>query len=256
MIQRTVIAPGIVQLLLNSPKTFNSLSFGMLDSLLQSLHQVSSDESVRVVTIRGSGKSFCSGHDLVEMTSNSDLIFYKSLFKKCTSVMTAIQNLPQPVIAGVHGVATAAGCQLVSMCDLAVASQDSKFAVSGINLGLFCATPSVGLSRNVGRKKAMEMLLTGDFISAESAMSAGLINRVVPYDELDEAIMKMALKIAQKPPVAVRFGKSLFYSQLEADGLATAYSLAEEVMAQNMMHPSAQEGFSAFLEKRPPSWKS
>lgn len=248
------VAPGVVSLVLNRPRAFNSLSEGMLAALQAELTAIASDASVRVVVLSGAGKVFCAGHDLKEMRSTPELSYYQDLFATCSRLMLTIQEMPQPVIAKVHGIATAAGCQLVAMCDLAVASDDTRFAVSGINYGLFCSTPSVGISRNMHRKQAMEMLLTGDFINAKQAEERGLINHAVPQAQLDETVAQLCSKIVEKPAVAVSMGKGLFYKQLES-GIATAYELAGQTMACNMMDETALEGFSAFIEKRVPNWK-
>jgi enoyl-CoA hydratase/carnithine racemase len=254
LVLRESIAPGVVRLTLNRPKSFNSLSEEMLDALQTALSSVAMDESERVVVLAAAGKAFCAGHDLREMRANPSEEYYRKLFAQCSAMMLTIQNMPQPVIARVQGIATAAGCQLVSMCDLAVAADDARFAVSGINYGLFCSTPSVGLSRNVLRKQAMEMLLTGDFIDASTAVARGLINHAVPAAELDATIAALCTKITDKPQVAVTLGKQMFYKQLE-QGIAAAYDLAGATMACNMMDEAALEGFQAFIEKRAPSWK-
>jgi enoyl-CoA hydratase/carnithine racemase len=246
--------PGIVRICMNRPLSFNALSSEMMQALHNQLELLKADDACRVIVLSSKGRAFSSGHDLKEMRSHPDRDFYEKLFAQCSRLMMSLQNLPQPVVAQVDGIATAAGCQLVAMCDLAVASQTSRFAVSGIHYGLFCATPSVGLTRNVSRKMAMEMLLTGDFISAEQALERGLINRCVSSDALAEAVIDLCMKIIEKPAVAIQMGKALFYQQAEM-GLAAAYQLAGQVMACNMMDPTAQEGFQAFLEKRPPSWK-
>lgn len=250
---REELTAGVVRLTMNRPQAFNSLSENMLDALQNELDQIATDPKVRVVVLAGAGKAFCAGHDLKEMRASPRLGYYQDLFAQCTRMMLTIQKMPQPVIARVQGIATAAGCQLVSMCDLAIASDQSRFAVSGINYGLFCSTPSVGLSRNVNRKQAMEMLLTGDFIDAITAKERGLINQYVPELELDQAILTLSQKIIQKPAVAVAMGKGLFYKQLE-QGIESAYALAGETMACNMMDESALEGFQAFIEKRKPNW--
>jgi enoyl-CoA hydratase/carnithine racemase len=244
-------ADGLTTLTLNRPGQFNSLSREMLTALQCELDTIAADDSVRVVVIAGAGKAFCAGHDLKEMRANHDKAFMQALFKQCAELMLSITRLPQPVIARVHGIATAAGCQLVSMCDLAVAADVAKFAVSGINVGLFCSTPAVGLARNLGRKAALEMLLTGEFIDAMEARSKGLVNRVVPADALDAEIERLAASILAKSAVAVRLGKGMFYKQLEM-GLADAYDYAGEVMACNMMSADAGEGIDAFMQKRPP----
>jgi enoyl-CoA hydratase/carnithine racemase len=212
------------------------------------------DDSVRAIVLAASGKAFCAGHDLKQMRATPSTAYYQSLFNQCSKMMLTIQNMPQPVIARVQGIATAAGCQLVSMCDLAVASTDAKFAVSGVNYGLFCSTPSVGLSRNMARKQAMEMLLTGEFIDAETAQQRGLINRVVAAEMLDMEIGKLTASILAKPAVAVAMGKRLFYQQMEM-GIDAAYQLAGQTMACNMMDDAALEGVQAFIDKREPAWK-
>jgi enoyl-CoA hydratase/carnithine racemase len=201
-----------------------------------------------------SGKAFCAGHDLKQMRASPSADYYKKLFDQCSKLMLSIQHMPQPVIARVQGMATAAGCQLVAMCDLAVASEEARFAVSGVNYGLFCSTPSVGLTRNVPRKQAMEMLLTGEFIDAQTACERGLVNRVVPSERLDQEIASLVDSILAKPAVAIAMGKQLFYRQMEM-GIAAAYQLAGETMACNMMDEAALEGVQAFIEKRTPAWK-
>jgi enoyl-CoA hydratase/carnithine racemase len=246
---------SIVTLTLNRGERFNPLSEEMLAALQTEIDTIAKDSSVRLVVLAAQGKAFCAGHDLKQMRTEPSTDYYKSLFHSCSKLMLAIQQMPQPVIARVHGLATAAGCQLVSMCDLAVASTDASFAVSGVNYGLFCSTPSVGLSRNVPRKQAMEMLLTGDFIDAYAAKERGLVNRVVSPELLDNEISLFAKSIIAKPAVAIAMGKQLFYRQLEM-GIAAAYQLAGETMACNMMDEAALEGVQAFIEKRPPSWKS
>jgi len=244
---------GVVRLTLNRPNAFNSLSEGMLAALLAEFEAIAADETARVVVLGAAGKAFCAGHDLKEMRAEPSLDYYQTLFAQCTKVMLAVQKLPVPVIARVHGIATAAGCQLVAMCDLAVAAREARFAVSGVNLGLFCSTPSVALSRNLSRKAAFEMLVTGGFISAEEAMAKGLVNRVAEGDRLDEAVEAMVAAIVAKPRVALQMGKALFYRQLEK-GIAAAYDDAGQTMACNMMDESALEGVQAFIDKRPPNW--
>ncbi len=242
-------ARGIVTLTLNRPTAFNALSEKLLQGLQEELDLLSKDESVRVVVLAGSGKAFCAGHDLKEMRAEPSLDYYQALFKQCGRVMMAIQKLPVPVLARVHGIATAAGCQLVAMCDLAVAASSARFAVSGVNLGLFCATPSVALTRNLGRKAAFEMLVTGEFITAEQALQKGLINRIAEPDALDAEVERLVASIVAKPRLAVTLGKSLFYRQLE-NGIEAAYNDAVQTMACNMMDESALEGVLAFIEKR------
>ena len=245
---------GVVTLTLNRPAQFNSLSQALVSELQSELDRIAADAAARVVVLAGAGKAFCAGHDLKEMRSNATKAFQKALFAQCSKLMLTLVRMPQPVIARVHGIATAAGCQLVSMCDLAVASDNARFAVSGVNLGLFCSTPSVGLARNLGRKQAMEMLLTGDFIDAQTALARGLVNRVVPLEQLDAEIGKLTGSILAKTPVAIKAGKQMFYRQLEM-GLDEAYELASETMACNMMAEDAQEGIDAFVAKRKPEWK-
>jgi len=247
------VAAGVVTLTMNRPSQFNALSEAMIDALRAELERVAADPSVRVVVLAGAGKAFCAGHDLREMRAQPSLDYYQHLFGQCTRLMMAIQRMPQPVIARVHGVATAAGCQLVAMCDLAVASEDARFAVSGVNLGLFCSTPSVALSRNLSRKAAFEMLVTGEFVSAQAAVEKGLVNHAVPADRLDAEIDRIAQLIAAKPAVAIAAGKGLFYRQLEM-GIEAAYQLAGQTMACNMMEPPTLEGVQAFIEKRKPNW--
>jgi enoyl-CoA hydratase/carnithine racemase len=245
---------GVAYVTLNRPAQFNSLSRTMLEALLAELDAIAGDASVRVVVLAGEGKAFCAGHDLKEMRGNHTLAFQQALFRLCGKFMMKLTELPQPVIARVHGIATAAGCQLVSMCDLAVAADVARFAVSGINVGLFCATPSVGLARNMGRKEAFEMLVTGDFIDAAEAQRRGLVNRVVPLEALDAEVAKLTAAICAKSPVAVQMGKQMFYRQLEM-GLDAAYQMAAETMACNMMTEDAAEGIDAFIAKRKPAWK-
>jgi enoyl-CoA hydratase/carnithine racemase len=245
--------PGVVRVTLARADALNALSSSMMDELLARLDAVASDPRCRVLVLAAQGKAFSAGHDLREMRAHPDQAFYQQLFAQCSRLMLAIQKFPQPVIAQVQGIATAAGCQLVAMCVLAVAADTARFAVSGINYGLFCATPGVALTRNVGRKKAMEMLLTGDFIDAAEAERQGLINRVAPAAGLEQAVAALCERIVAKPPVSVRMGKALFYQQLEL-GLAAAYQLAGQTMACNMMQDEAQEGFQAFMDKRQPGW--
>ena len=247
-------AGGVTTLTLNRPTQFNSLSQELLNALQAQLDAIAADDAVRVVVIAGAGKAFCAGHDLKELRSDPRKEFQQQIFHQCGRVMMTLTQLPQPVIARVHGIATAAGCQLVSMCDLAVAAEGARFAVSGINLGLFCSTPGVALSRNVSRKQAFEMLVTGDFIDAESARQRGLVNRVVPAEDLDEEVSRLAASILAKSPVAVAMGKQLFYQQTEM-GLDAAYQLAAETMACNMVTEDAQEGIDAFIARRKPTWK-
>ena len=245
---------GVVTLTLNRPTAFNSLSEGLLTALQQELDAIAADDTVRAIVLGGAGKAFCAGHDLKEMRAEPSLGYYETLFEQCGRMMLTLQRLPVPVIARVHGMATAAGCQLVAMCDLAVATTTARFAVSGVNLGLFCSTPSVALSRNLGRKAAFEMLVTGEFISAAQALEKGLVNRVVDADGLDAEIESLVASIVSKPRVAIAMGKQLFYRQLET-GIAGAYEDAGRTMACNMMEDATLEGVQAFIDKRPPRWE-
>ncbi|PWV78854.1 MULTISPECIES: enoyl-CoA hydratase [unclassified Halomonas] len=245
---------GVATLTLSRPESFNALSEAMLVALKEELGRLANDGSVRCVVIAAEGRAFCAGHDLKQMRANPDKAYYQELFARCGRVMQAIVELPIPVIARVQGIATAAGCQLVASCDLAVAARSARFAVSGINAGLFCSTPAVALSRNVSRKRAMELLLTGEFIDAETARDWGLINRVAEDDALDEAVAALTDSICAKSAVAVRTGKGMFQRQLQMP-LDEAYAFAGEVMACNMMAEDAGEGIDAFIEKRPPQWR-
>jgi enoyl-CoA hydratase/carnithine racemase len=244
---------GVVTLTMNRAAAFNALSEEMLGALQAALDRVTRDDSARVVVLAAAGKAFCPGHNLKEMIANPSLEYYQRLFAQCSRMMLAIQKLPVPVIAKVQGIATAAGCQLVAQCDLAVASTGASFAVSGVNFGLFCSTPSVPLLRNVAPKQAMEMLVTGDFITAQQALERGLVNRVCPPAQLDAEVEKLVASILQKPRTALAMGKELFYRQREM-GIEAAYELAAQTMAVNMMEGCAQEGVTAFTEKRKPSW--
>ena len=250
---RSQDARGVVTLTLNRPHAFNALSEAILAELQSEFDAIAEDESVRVVVLAAEGKAFSAGHDLNEMRAKPSLNYYEGLFSQCSDMMLGIQRLPVPVIARVQGVATAAGCQLVAMCDLAVASSVAKFAVSGVNLGLFCSAPGVALSRNVLRKTAFEMLVTGEFINADEAKVRGLINRVAEPEQLDAEVEKLVASIVSKPRVAVAMGKELFYKQAEL-GISTAYEAAVQTMACNMMDEAALEGVQAFIEKRPPRW--
>jgi enoyl-CoA hydratase/carnithine racemase len=246
-------ARGVVTLTLNRQQAFNALSEAMLAELQREFELIGKDQSVRVVVLAAEGKAFCAGHDLKEMRATPSLDHYERLFAQCAEMMLSVQRLPVPVIARVQGIATAAGCQLVAMCDLAVASSTAKFAVSGVNLGLFCSAPGVALSRNVLRKVAFEMLVTGEFISADEAKARGLVNRVTEPDQLEAEVEKLVASIIAKPRIAVAMGKELFYRQAEL-GIANAYEAAAQVMACNMMDESALEGVQAFIDKRPPRW--
>ena len=244
---------GVATLTLNRPAKFNALSLDMLEALHAALDGVAGDPSVRVVVIAANGKAFCPGHDLKEMLANRSRAFVGALFGRCCEVMMRITQLPQPVIARVHGIATAAGCQLVAACDLAVAAEDARFATSGINLGLFCATPGVAVSRNLSRKRALEMLMTGAFIDAATALDWGLINRVAPPAQLDAVVLDLAAQLLTKPPAVLAAGKKFFYRQIEME-LAPAYELASAVITENMLGADALEGVTAFVEKRKPHW--
>ena len=250
----TGTSSGITTLTLNRPRQYNALSEEMLLALQDALDEIAADDSVRVAVIAANGKAFCAGHDLKEMRSSEDRAYHQALFDRCGTMMQTIQNLPQPVIAKVQGIATAAGCQLVAQCDLAVAADTARFAVSGINVGLFCSTPAVPLSRNMHRKQAMQMLLTGDFIDADTAQQFGLVNQVVSPDNLDAAVASLSQKIAGKSPLAVSMGKKMFYRQAAMD-LSAAYEFAGERMTCNMDSEDAREGIDAFIEKRRPVWK-
>ena len=242
---------GIYRLTLNRPSQYNALSEEMLDALQTAIENTPFD--ARVVVIAANGKAFCAGHDLKQMRSNPDQLYYKKLFDQGGHIMKLLIDLPQPVIAQIQGMATAAGCQLVANCDLAIAANTTKFAVSGINIGLFCSVPSVPLSRNLSRKRAFEMLMTGDFISADKAVDWGLLNASVEPDELESTVTALCDKIKSKPAVATSLGKALFYKQLELP-LAQAYQHASDTMACNMMEDDTSEGIDAFIAKRKPSW--
>ena len=250
----------IAILTLNSPKNLNALSEAMLEALKLNLEEIEKSKNIKSVIIKASGRAFCPGHDLKEMQEKRNLnndggkAYFLDLFKRCARMMMLIQKLPQPVIAKVHGIATAAGCQLVATCDLAIAEKSTKFGVNGVNIGLFCSTPMVALSRNITRKKAFEMLTTGDFISAEQAKTLGLINRVVEIENFDLETEKLAEQIASKLGVAVKIGKEAFYKQLEMP-ISEAYEYTGRVMAENMMFRQTEKGIDAFLNKREPTWE-
>jgi enoyl-CoA hydratase/carnithine racemase len=245
---------GIAWLTLNRPAQRNALSVALMSALQAEIDAIGKDRKIKVVVIAGTGPGFCGGHDLREMRANPGRQHYEALFQQCARLMTGIVRLPKPVIARVHGIATAAGCQLVASCDLAVAAADARFGVNGINIGLFCSTPMVALSRAVGRKPAMEMLLTGDLVTAEHARAIGLVNRVVAPDRLDDEVCGLARQIAGKLGLAVAIGKEAFYRQVEL-GLDAAYAYTAEVMTKNMLARDTEEGVDAFLEKRPPNWE-
>jgi len=245
---------GAVYLTLNRPDKLNTLSEAVLEALQQQLDDIRQDPSVRCVVISGQGRGFCAGHDLQQMRDNPEQEYYEALFERCGTMMQSIVSLPVPVIAKVDGIAAAAGCQLVASCDLAIASSSSRFAVSGINVGLFCSTPAVALSRSISAKRAFDMLVTGDIIDAQTAVEWGLISQVVEADELDAAVESKVATILSKSPTAVRYGKSMFHPQRQMT-LADAYSFAGKVMAENMMSADAGEGIDAFLQKRKPVWQ-
>ena len=245
---------GIATLTMNRPAARNTLSREMLDMWLHELGAIATDDAVRVVIIAATGPAFCAGHDMKQLRANPEEAYYKSLFKLSSGLMKAIVNLPKPVIAQVQAIATAAGCQLVASCDLAVAGRSAAFATPGVNIGLFCSTPLVALTRNIGRKRAMEMLLTGDAIDAETAAEFGLVNRVVADAALEGETIKLAAQIAEKSPLTMAIGKRAFYDQIEL-GVSEAYDVAAEAMARNMLAHDAEEGIDAFLEKRTPHWE-
>ena len=244
---------GVHTVTLNAPRSFNVLSEAMMAAFQRALDAVAADPLARVVVVGANGRAFCAGHDLKEMKTRPELAYYQSLFATCSKLMMGVRKLEVPVIARVQGLATAAGCQLVAQCDLAVAVNEATFGVNGIDVGLFCATPSVALSRNMGPKQAMEMLLTGDFITADEAKARGLVNRVVEADALDAEVAALVDRILSKPREAIAMGKALFYRQLET-GIESAYQLASQTMACNMVHDVAQEGVQAFIDKRTPNW--
>lgn len=246
---------GVATLTLNRGGKFNALSRALMTAIQDQLDAIAADSSVRVVVIAGAGKAFCAGHDLTEMRAAPEPDAMNAFFGQCSRMMMTLTQIPQPVIARVHGMATAAGCQLVAQCDLAVAVDDAKFATSGINVGLFCSTPMVAVTRNLPRKQAMELLMTGEFIDAETALQYGLVNRVVPAAELDSAVEQLTSRLTQQSPVALAHGKKLFYSQLES-GLEAAYQQATEVITANMQEPDTRAGIDAFVEKKPmPEWQ-
>ena len=249
------VSNGVATLTLNRPERFNPLSHQMISAIQAELDAIAGDSSVRVVILAAEGKGFCAGHDLKEMRAHTDdKSWQQGLFDTCSRMMIALTEIPQPVIARVHGIATAAGCQLVSMCDLAIAADTATFAMPGVNIGVFCSTPAVGVVRNIGRKRAMEMLLTGEPIDAATALSWGLVNRVVPESRLDAEIRRFADIILSRSSAAIRFGKQSFYGQIDRP-LGAAYEVASKVMACNMLLEDAAEGIDAFLLKRPASWR-
>ena len=245
---------GVVRITLNRPDAFNALSETLIAQLQAALSTVAQSDA-RVVVLAAHGRAYCAGHDLKELRATPSLEFYQTLFGRCSALMMTIQRMPQPVIARVQGIATAAGCQLVAMCDLAVAADMARCATSGIHYGLFCSTPAVSLSRNIPRKAAFEMLMTGDFIDAAKARELGLINHMTPLDALDTDVAALAKRICEKPAAAVAMGKSLFYRQLEM-GIEAAYQAAGQTIACNAIDPVAQEGMQAFIDKRTPNWRA
>lgn len=252
------VTGAVAHLRLNAPERLNALSDEMIAALHGALDEVAEDQSVRAVVLSGAGKAFCAGHDLKQMTAgrqaeDGGAAYFKDLFERCAAMMARIQSLPQPVIAQVHGIATAAGCQLVATCDLAVAAQGTRFGVNGVNIGLFCSTPMVALSRNIPRKQVFEMLTTGAFIEADRAVELGLINHAVPQETLSDAAQCLATRIAEKLGSAVKVGKTAFYNQLQMP-IEHAYAYTGDVMVQNMLDQDTAEGIDAFIEKRPPNW--
>ncbi len=245
---------GICTLTLNRPHQYNALSESLIEALQRTFDGIAEDPTVRVVVITGAGRGFCAGHDLKEMSAHTEQSYFEDLFRRCNLMMQSIITLPQPVIAKVHGLATANGCQLVSICDLAIAADSAQFALCGVKLGLFCSTPSVGVSRNILRKRAFELLMTGEFIDARTAASDGLISRAVPEYQLDAEVTRLAESIIANPADAIGLGKKMFYRQLELN-LEDAFDYAGGVMARNMMAEDAREGIAAFLEKREPKWQ-
>lgn len=244
---------GVLTLTINRPDQYNALSEAVLQNLEAALDAAAADNEVRVVVITGAGKAFCAGHDLKEMQSDRDATRIAALFKRCSTVMQKIAVLPQPVVAAVNGTAVAAGCQLVAQCDLAVAVTTAKFGVSGVSFGLFCSTPAVALSRNLGRKRAMQMLMTGEMIDAKTALEWGLVNVVESPGAFDAAVQDIVGKLLSKPASALAMGKQLFYHQLEM-GMAAAYQEANATITCNFMNDDAKEGIDAFIQKRPPEW--
>lgn len=249
---------AVATLTLNTPGNLNALSDAMIAALTEELGAIAAGKDVRAVILKGAGKAFCAGHDLKEMTAGRQAedggkAYFADLFKRCAALMTLIPSMPQPVIAEVHGIATAAGCQLVASCDMAVAAEGTKFGVNGVNIGLFCSTPMVALSRNIPRKKAFEMLTTGSFVDAAEAADLGLVNKVVPHEDLAGATRDLADLVASKLGAAVRIGKQAYYEQLQMP-LSEAYAYTGDVMVENMLYRDTEEGIAAFLEKRDPTW--
>ena len=250
----TEVGEGVATLTLNRGDRFNALSLPMIAALEAALDALGGDSQVRAIVLAAHGKGFCAGHDLKEMRAHPDLEWQRELFADCGRMMQKLTRLPQPVIARVHGIATAAGCQLVSMCDLAVAADTARFALPGVNVGVFCSTPAVGVARNIARKRVMEMLLTGEMIDAPTALAWGLVNRVVPAAQLDQAVREFTDIIKARSPAVVALGKRAFYEQVDR-GMPGAYEIAGETMACNLLEPDAAEGIDAFLGKRVPLWQ-
>jgi enoyl-CoA hydratase/carnithine racemase len=249
---------AVATLTMNTPEKLNALSEAMLDALQSELETIAETPTIRAVILKGNGKAFCAGHDLKEMTAGRQAedggkSYFTELFQRCATMMQTIQKIPQPVIAQVHGIATAAGCQLVATCDMAVAAEGTRFGVNGVNIGLFCSTPMVALTRNIPRKQAFEMLTTGQFIHTGKAEALGLINKTVPHDQLDSTTFDLAETVAGKLKAAVKIGKEAFYNQLTMS-TADAYAFTGDIMAQNMLFRDTEEGIAAFLDKRPPNW--
>jgi enoyl-CoA hydratase/carnithine racemase len=244
----------VTRLVMNRPSAYNALSLELMTALQRAFDAIADDEGVHVIVLEGAGKGFCAGHDLKELRGDTNATFHELVFDTCCALMGRITSLPQPVVAQVHGIATAAGCQLVATCDLALAADDARFATPGVNIGLFCSTPAVALARNVPRKRAMEMLLTGDMIDASTAAAWGLINRTAPADRLAVTTHNLAAGIAAKSPHVVQMGKRAFYDQIETDTM-TAYRQTARIMTDNMLAADAAEGIDAFLEKRTPTWR-
>jgi len=244
---------GIASLTLNRPRAYNALSLDLMQALIDALDAIAENRDIKAVILAGAGKGFCAGHDLKELRGNTSRTFYEQTFELCSRLMLRLVTLPQPVIAQVHGIATAAGCQLVATCDLAVAAEDARFATPGVNIGLFCSTPMVALSRAVGRKQAMEMLLLGEMVPAPRAVEVGLINRSVPAADLQAEAEALAAKIVSKSPLVIKIGKQAFYRQIDRT-LEDAYAYTAQVMTENMLARDAEEGIDAFIEKRPPTW--
>ena len=250
---RLVLGEPVARLVLDRPERRNALSLAVMRSMIDALDAIAADSVARVVVLEGNGPAFSAGHDIAEMVDSNRDAFYRELFSTCVTLMQRLHEIPQPVIAKVRGVATAAGCQLVAACDLAIASEDARFATPGVNIGLFCSTPMVPVSRSIGRKRALEMLFTGDMIDAATAYSWGLVNRVVPGEELDAETDVLATRILRSSPAVLALGKHAFYAQ-DGDREAEAYALTCGVMVENAQFDDAQEGMRAFLEKRAPSW--